>query len=329
MSPEEIIKKLALKNGASVCGFAPAGPLAEHARFLRALEDLPPSLGYLARDPEKRADIRNWFAGARSVLICGFSYWPQSLTAPGRVTAPEATGTSESEASDRSEPPAVPYLTSGRAATSAMRNKSGQGLCPSDGLVSGLDYEKTLEGVGEPEAFLERSGRKIKQPGFFEAGNRRIARYALGSDYHAAVKEKLLKIIEGVKSAFSGSDGRAFVDTAPVLEKELGRLAGLGFRGKNTLLINPGLGSYFVIGGVALNLELEPGAPLAAGCGDCDLCVKACPGEALKDGRLFASKCVSYLTTQATEKIPAKAVLNSGGFAYGCDICQKACPFNK
>jgi len=321
MLPEELIKELALENGASVCGFAPAGPLAEHARFLLALEDLPPELGYLARNPEKRADIRNWFAGARSVLICGFSYWPQSLTAPG--------------ASDRSEPLAVPC----------------QGLCPSDGLAHGLDYKKTLEGVGEPKAFLERSGRKIPQPGFFEAGNRRIARYALGSDYHAAVKEKLLKILEGVKPAFPRAEGRAFVDTSPVLEKELGRLAGLGFRGKNTLLINPKLGSYFVLGGLALNLKLKPDTPLGGGsasldnsfagprpsealakedgCGDCDLCVKACPRCALKDGRLLASKCVSYLTTQATEKIPTEAALNSGGFAYGCDICQEACPFNK
>ena len=105
-------------------------------------------------------------------------------------------------------------------------------------------------------------------------------------------------------------------------------MAGLGFRGKNTLLINPKLGSYFVLGGVALNLRLKPDTPLAAGCGKCDLCVKACPGGALKDGRLLASKCVSYLTTQAKEKIPAKAALSSGGFAYGCDICQEACPFN-
>ncbi|HCE98869.1 MAG: hypothetical protein A2X34_02575 [Elusimicrobia bacterium GWC2_51_8] len=295
MLPEELIKKIALKNGASICGFAPAGPLAEHARFLRALEDLPPSLGYLARNSGERADIRNWFAGAHSVLICAFSYWP------------------------------------------------------SDGLTPGLDYKKTLERVGEPETFLERSGRKIRQPGFFEAGNRAIARYALGPDYHAAVKEKLLKIVESMKPSFPLMEGRAFVDTSPVLEKELGRLAGLGFRGKNTLLINPKFGSYFVLGGVALNLKLKSDAPLdnsfagprpfeapsasgggakEDGCGDCDLCIRACPTGALKDGRLLASKCVSYLTTQAKEKVPAAAVFNSGGFAYGCDICQEVCPFN-
>jgi epoxyqueuosine reductase len=218
-----------------------------------------------------------------------------------------------------------------------------QGLCPSDGLAHGADYKKTLEGVGEPKTFLERSGRKILQPVFFEAGNRSIARYALGPDYHAAIKEKLLKIIEGVKPAFPRIEGRIFVDTSPVLEKELGRLAGLGFRGKNTLLINPKLGSYFVLGGVAFNLELTPGIPpgngfagpchskaLAKedGCGDCDLCVKACPGGALREGRLSASKCVSYLTTQAKEEIPSGLVSNSGGFAYGCDICQEVCPYN-
>ncbi|MCX5786442.1 MAG: DUF1730 domain-containing protein [Elusimicrobia bacterium] len=269
MLPEELIKKLALENGVSAWGLAPAGPLAEYDRFLSALKDLPPSLGYLARNPKKRSDIGNWFAGARSALICAFSYWD-----------------------------------------------------------AGRDYEKTLAGAGAPTAFFKRSGRQIKQPVFFEAGNKKIARYALSPDYHARIKEKLLKILEGLKPAFPHAEGRAFVDTSPVLEKELGRLAGLGFRGKNTLLINPEIGSYFVVGGLALNLELKPGAPLLTGCGDCDLCVKACPRGALKDGRLSASKCVSYLTTQAKEKISSEAALNSGGFAYGCDICQEVCPFN-
>ena len=269
MLPEELIKKIALANGASVCGLAAAAPLAEHERFLLALKELPPSLAYLAREPQKRADIRNWFSGARSVLMCGFSY-----------------------------------------------------------CTPGLDHKKTLESVGEPEAFLKRSGRKILQPGFFKAGNRRIARYALAPDYHAEVKKKLLKIIKDAKAEFPGFEGRAFVDTSPVLEKELGRLAGLGFRGKNTLLINPRLGSYFVLGGVALNMEFAPDQVREGGCGGCELCVKACPAGALKDGGLLSAKCVSYLTTQAKEAIPEGAVSNSGGFAYGCDICQEACPYN-
>ena len=296
MSPEELIAKLALENGVSAWGLAPAGPLSEYGRFLSALKDLPPSLGYLARNPEKRSDIGNWFAGARSALMCAFSYWD-----------------------------------------------------------AGRDYKKTLVGAGAPSAFLERDGRKITQPVFFETGNKKIARYALSPDYHAPVKEKLLKILEGIKLAFPQAEGRVFVDTSPVLEKELGRLAGLGFRGKNTLLINPKMGSYFVLGGLALNLELKPGAPLTVGsasldnslagprpfeapgesagakedgCGDCELCVKACPRGALKDGQLSAAKCVSYLTTQAKEKISSNAALNCGGFAYGCDICQEVCPFN-
>ncbi|HAH31212.1 MAG TPA: hypothetical protein DCL44_02740 [Elusimicrobia bacterium] len=270
MFPEELVKKLALENGASACGLAPAGPLAEYGRFLSALKDLPPSLGYLARNPEKRSDIGNWFAGARSALMCAFNYWE-----PGR------------------------------------------------------NYEKTLACAGAPRIFLERSGRKITQPGFFETGNEKIARYALCPDYHDWVKDTLLKILVGIKRAFPQAEGRAFVDTAPVLEKEMGRLAGLGFRGKNTLLINPETGSYFVLGGLALNLELKPGAPLTCGCGDCDLCVNACPRGALKDGRLLSEKCSSYLTTQAKEKLPPETALNSGGFAYGCDICQEVCPFNK
>ncbi len=174
-----------------------------------------------------------------------------------------------------------------------------------------------------------RSGRKLPHPEFFEAGNRKIAGYAMEPDYHAAVKEKLGRTLEKIAALFPAAAGKIFVDTSPVLEKELGRLAGLGFRGRNTLLVNPERGSFFVLGGIALAMELPPDAPCAGSCGDCELCVRACPTGALKDGRLDAAKCVSYLTTQAREKLPPLAAQNSGGFAYGCDICQDVCPFNR
>jgi len=193
----------------------------------------------------------------------------------------------------------------------------------------GMDYAAELVKAGEPAAYLEKTGRKRYQPELLAAPGAKISRYALCRDYHLTVKEKLSAMLEGIKKEFPGAEGKTFCDTSPVMEKELGRLSGLGFRGKNTLLLSRDLGSYFFLGGIALSLDLEPDAPVADSCGACDLCIKACPTGALKAGALDPALCISYWTTQSKEKLPPQIAAKTEGYAYGCDLCQEACPLNK
>jgi len=193
----------------------------------------------------------------------------------------------------------------------------------------GLDHSADVKAAGDPAAFLAGSGRRVNQPELLSLPGAKISRYALGRDYHLTIKEKLSAMLADIKQELPGTEGVVFCDTSPVMEKELGRLAGLGFRGRNTLLMSEELGSYFFIGGVALDFPLEPDAPAAGSCGACRLCEAACPTGALKDGALVAGLCLSYWTTQAKEKIPPELAAKTSGFAYGCDLCQEACPLNQ
>jgi epoxyqueuosine reductase len=201
-------------------------------------------------------------------------------------------------------------------------------MCAFRYWAPGRDYQAALKAAGDPAEFLKRTGRRAFQPALAKPGAK-ISRYALCPDYHLAVKEKLAAVLEDIRKEFPEAEGKIFCDTSPVMEKELARLAGLGFRGRNTLLLSRQLGSYLFLGGIALNLSLRPDAPSEDSCGACRQCENACPTRALKDGRLDPARCLSYWTTQAKTPIPAAAAERNPGWGYGCDVCQEVCPQNK
>jgi epoxyqueuosine reductase len=164
-----------------------------------------------------------------------------------------------------------------------------------------------------------------------------IARYARGRDYHKVMKQKLLSLLQWLEAELGRElpAARAYVDTGPVLERELARRAGLGWFGRNTMLIHPRIGSYVFIGSLLLELELEPDEAFAADrCGTCSACISACPTGALL-GRdetgapvMDATRCISYLTIENRGAIPRELRAAIGNRVFGCDICQEVCPYN-
>lgn len=158
-----------------------------------------------------------------------------------------------------------------------------------------------------------------------------VARYARGDDYHDVMKERLRELHAWLEREVGESvDGRPYVDTAPILERDLARRAGLGWFGKNTNLINPSLGSFFFLGSLFVALELTPSEPFEGDrCGRCRRCIDACPTQAIVDARVVdARRCISYLTIELREAIDEALRAPIGGLIYGCDICQEVCPWN-
>lgn len=157
-----------------------------------------------------------------------------------------------------------------------------------------------------------------------------ISKYAYGQDYHQVIKDKLLELLNFINKEMSPVNGRAFVDSAPVLEKARAVKAGLGWIGKNGLLINKEFGSFFFIGELIIDIELEYDEPfIGEYCGICDKCLKACPTSAfVKPYILNATKCISYLTIESDGDLPDGMHEKIGSRVYGCDACQDICPWN-
>lgn len=157
----------------------------------------------------------------------------------------------------------------------------------------------------------------------------KISKYAYGEDYHVVIKEKLNHLLEFIKEHIGDVDGRAFVDSAPVLDKAWAKKGGLGWIGKNSNLINKESGSFYFIAELIVDLELEEDGPIKDYCGTCTRCIDACPTNAIIEPYVVdGSKCISYFTIELKENIPAEVKGKLDNWVFGCDICQDVCPWN-
>lgn len=161
-------------------------------------------------------------------------------------------------------------------------------------------------------------------------GDVSIAKYAYGKDYHKVIKKKVNALLIDLKTEIGDFNARAFTDSAPIMERQWAAKSGLGWLGKNTLLINKRKGSFYFLAEIICDLELDYDVPVNDHCGTCTACLDACPTDALlKPYELDASKCISYLTIELKDNLPSEFKGKFGNWAFGCDICQDVCPWNR
>ncbi|MCD8528934.1 MAG: tRNA epoxyqueuosine(34) reductase QueG [Chitinophagales bacterium] len=157
----------------------------------------------------------------------------------------------------------------------------------------------------------------------------KLAKYAYGKDYHKVIKKKLKQLVQELQEKIGNFHARIFTDSAPILERVWAEKSGLGWVGKNTLLLTKGKGSFFFLAEIVCDLELIPDGPVKNYCGTCTKCIDACPTQALyAPYKMDASKCISYLTIELKNQIPEHFKGKMENWMYGCDICQDVCPIN-
>jgi epoxyqueuosine reductase len=157
-----------------------------------------------------------------------------------------------------------------------------------------------------------------------------ISKYAYGRDYHHVIKDKLRSLMDHIRVEIGVVNGRAFVDSAPVLDRAWAKKSGLGWIGKNSNLIHPRAGSFFFIAELIVDLDLEEDGPMKDYCGTCNRCMEACPTQAIVEPFVVdGSRCISYFTIELKESIPESFKGSYSDWAFGCDICQDVCPWNR
>lgn len=208
------------------------------------------------------------------------------------------------------------------------------------GHAAGMDYlhracslrshpGRLLEGVRSVVMAGIVYGRPAeREPGPTEG---KVARYARGQDYHPLLWRGLESLLDWIRREIPDAQGRAIADSAPLLERDFARLAGLGWIAKNSMLIHPRAGSFTVLGALLLDVEIEPDRPFELDhCGTCTRCLDACPtGAFVGPGQLDARKCISYWTIEHKGPIPDPIAEDLDGWVFGCDVCQDVCPWNR
>lgn len=208
------------------------------------------------------------------------------------------------------------------------------------GMAADMGYmQRPVELLSDPKK-LQKSAKSVVSLGVSyypgdhpenTEGGGRVARYAWGRDYHEVIKERLFRLREELEEKLGVRiKARGFTDAVPLLERSAAQHAGLGFFGRNSCLINGEIGSYFFIADLIVDLELEPDPPGTGTCGRCTRCMDRCPTGAIKaPGVVDARLCISYLTIENRGEIPRELRPSVGDWAFGCDVCQEVCPYNK
>ena len=260
-----------------------------------------------------------WMDHAKRIDSAGLA---ASIKAWGRELGFQAVGIADIDLGE-AEAGLAAWLAQGYQGDMYYMAKHGSKRCRPAELVPGTARVITARMDYAPRA--ADAAQVLRDP-----GKAFVSRYALGRDYHKLVRARL-KALAGRIGREAGPFGyRVFTDSAPVMEVELARKAGLGWRGKHTLLLSREAGSYFFLGEIYTDLPLPPDPPVEEHCGTCAKCLEACPTRAIvAPYRLDARRCISYLTIELKGSIPADLRPLVGNRVYGCDDCQLACPWNR
>lgn len=165
---------------------------------------------------------------------------------------------------------------------------------------------------------------------FQDPASYKISKYAYGRDYHFVIKDKLKELLATLQAEIGDIEGRAFVDSAPVLDKAWAAKSGLGWIGKNSNLLTKQVGSFYFIAELIVDLDLEYDTPVTDHCGSCTACIDACPTDAIVEPyKVDGSKCISYFTIELKEELPASFSGKFNDWMFGCDVCQDVCPWNR
>lgn len=207
-----------------------------------------------------------------------------------------------------------------------LRNNHGDMEYMARNKEKRLDPTKLVEGA---KSVISLIHNYYPRKDIFRNRKYRISRYAYGRDYHKVILKKLKKFMAALNEKFGAVRGRVFVDSAPVMERQWAARAGLGWTGKNTLLLNKTMGSYFFLAEAIVDLEVVPDSPVKDFCGSCTKCIDACPTDAITPYQVDARRCISYLTIELKKEIPGEFKGKYNNWIFGCDICQEVCPWNR